>query len=503
MKRLISMLLCTVMVFSLLPTAFAMEQEQEKGIPGRHPAETVEYDSLFYQTLEPIPAAPQAVPAADFTYETMVSSQSLVDLIKDCEGFSATPYLDYSQYTIGYGTRCGYTEEDVPAEYWEGITEEKGQELLQEYLTETAEKEVNKFFAKIGRQPLQQQFDAMVDFTFALGSAWMYEDSRVRAWLTNPTTELGLVRALGAWCRVGGKVSSPTCNRRMREAIIYLYGVYLLPNGQFESELDVVYNGNLPFFRYVIYDGNGTTLINTRTDDVYYYYDGGSYDTLINPVREGYDFYGWLRKEGDLLLPGHKVDSNLWVTAQWTNSPFTDVPQGTWYTQAATYCFEKELIKGMTDTTFAPMEVAKRAMVVTVLYRMAGSPAVSGDSGFSDVPDNRYFHDAVTWAVEQGITTGKTAELFDPDAPVTRAELITFLYRYAQKVLNRDTTAPDLISGAVDIDQMPNFARDAFNWGMSEGLISGMSNAELRLEPRGIAVRAQLAKMLMYLNNLQ
>lgn len=508
MRRIVSVFLCYAVLLALLPLG-ASAAEGTTVSTGRHPAQTVEYDSPSYRLTAMENDATgdtrqaQTCASSDFTYQTMTSSQNLLDLIKDCEGFSPTPYWDYSHWAIGYGTGCGSTRDDVPPEYWKGITEAKGEELLMDYLSNTAEAEVNRFFKRIGRQPLQQQFDAMVDFTYALGGSWMYEDSRVAAWLENPTTEIELMRALGAWCRVDGKVSASTCNRRVREALIYLYGLYLLPYGAVDSELQVVGDGNLPVFKYVIYDGNGTTLINTRTDDVNYYFEDQAYGSLISPTRSGYTFSGWKRTDGFLLLEGHTVRENIRVTAAWTILPFTDVPNWKWYATPVAYCFDNGIMNGTSLTEFQPDAETSRAMVVTVLYRMAREPEVSGSSGLSDVSQDRYYTEAVTWAVQNGVVTGYTDGTFRPDTPVTRDEMVTFLYRYAKTVLNADVTASDLLSRYEDGNQVSGFARDAMNWALDRGFINGVSQTSYVLAPKDTATRAQLAKVLMCLENME
>lgn len=371
MKRMVSMLLCCALLLSVLPTAVGAA-----GISGRHPAEAVVCNSASYGA-----AGGEASPRA-FAYKTMKSSDKLLSLIMDCEGFSATPYWDYSQWTIGYGTFCGYTRAEVPAEYWSGISRAKGKELLVDYMRKHAEAEVNRFFKGLGRQPLQQQFDAVVDFTYALGSSWMYEDSRIKAWLKKPTTDLELMRAMGAWCRVDGKVNTDTCDRRIREALIYLDGLYLLPHGTVGGGLATVPKGKLPVFRYVVYQGNGTAINGSRTDDVNYYLEGGSYDTVLTPARSGYVFGGWQRSDGSLLLPGQPVKENLTVRAKWTNHPFRDVPKNAWYSLPVAYCYDNGIMNGAYATKFLPDGAASRAMAVTVLYRMAGEPKVSEPAGW-------------------------------------------------------------------------------------------------------------------------
>lgn len=509
MKRSFTIFLCLLMLVSLLPvSAFAAEETALTA--AAHPAETVEYDSPSYQMTAALLSEDEGTAETgdegEFTYVPMTSSQSLVDLIKDCEGFTKEPYWDHGQWTVGYGTACGYADDksDIPKEILDGVTEEEAEAMLMEYLAGSAEKEVNAFYKGIGRQPTQQQFDAMVDFTYALGGSWMYEESRVAAYLKNPTTELDLMRALGAWCRVSGSVNSATCNRRIREALIYCYGIYLLPAGSIESDLDVVYDGELPIFSYVIYEGNGTTLINTRTDDVNYYFKGDKYDSLLRPVREGYTFAGWQRKDGTTLLDGHTVGDNIRVTARWSQLPFTDVNSDSWYAPGVAYCFEEGIMNGTQETLFEPYTEASRAMIVTVLYRMAGSPKVEGVSGLWDIDGNsRYYTDAVIWAVQNGVVLGYADGSFMPQQSVSRAEMVTFLYRYAKNILGYDVTAGDLVELYEDKELAYGYAYEPFCWALSRGLINGTSVEPNLLSPRDLAQRGQLAKVLMGLANLE
>ncbi len=505
MKQIVSMMLCLVLLVGIIPVS-AHVDETPISFKGAHPAESVEYDSPSYELTEkeiPQVDAASVTPMAGFKYRDMTSSQGMLDIIKDCEGFSSTPYWDYSQWTIGYGTGCGSSRDEVPAEYWDGISEAKGEELLRNYLDETAEAEVNWFFRKIGRQPTQNQFDAIVDFTYALGSGWMYEDSRVARYLKNPTTDLELVRALGAWCRVDGEVSSPACNRRMREAILYCCGWYLLPHGDIDSNLQVVHDGDLPMFNYVIYEGNGTTLINTRTDDVNYYLNDGRYNSLLRPNRESYGFSGWKYKGGDrYLMEGHTVRNNVRVVAQWTRVPFRDMDLHSWYVPGIPYCYANKIMKGIYDDQFGVYDEASRAMVVSVLYRMAGSPRVEGKTGLTDIDgEKHYYTKAVKWAVDNKIVAGYSDKTFRPDQSVSRAEMVAFLYRYAKFIKKADVSASDQLSRFEDRSSVPGYAVASFNWALDRQIIQGTH--DYTLGARDPAVRAMLAKTLMGVDNLE
>ena len=448
---------------------------------------------------------PTGVCADDAEYTPMTTSQQMIDIIKDFEGFVSMPYSDGGQYSIGYGTFCGYRKEEVPVEYWGGITRDHAEQMLRKYLTDVAEKELNKFYKRIGYQPSQQQFDAMIDFTYNLGSSWMY-DSKVRNYIVNHTSgednPVELVNLLGAWCRFGDTVTDYLCSRRIREALIYLHGEYYMPYGNEESDLELVYDSKLPHYKYVIYDGNGAAISSSGyKDTVAYFAVGEKYGSLINPVKKNYTFAGWYNTNGDLVIAADVVSSNQKVKARWVKLPFKDVLSGVSYTMPVAYCYEKGIIKGVSSDAFAPEEGVTRGALVTMLYRMAGEPSVSGGNSFSDVESGRYFTDPITWAADLGITTGYPDGTFRPDALVTRAEMVTFLYRYSDKVKDLDMTAKANLSKFSDYKSVPTFAEKPFAWAVKEGIINGtMDNT---LIPMNTATRGQMAKVLMILDNME
>ena len=133
-----------------------------------------------------------------------------------------------------------------------------------------------------------------------------------------------------------------------------------------------------------------------------------------------------------------------------------------------------------------------RAMMVTILYRIAGSPAVSADSTFTDVPADTFFTDPVAWAVANGITNGVSANLFAPGKSLTRQELVTFLYRFAG-VMGYDRTATTDLSGYTDAAKVQPYAVEAFQWAVASGVINGTS--ETTLSPENTTTRAQVCIM--------
>lgn len=173
--------------------------------------------------------------------------------------------------------------------------------------------------------------------------------------------------------------------------------------------------------------------------------------------------------------------------------PFSDVTRTDWYYDAVSYVYENELMVGISATRFRPDSSLSRAMLVTVLWRMAGSPTVSG-SGFADVQTSCWYTTAVAWAREIGIVFGYDSAHFGPEDDITREQLVTILYRYAQYV-GADTSASGSLSAFTDANSTAKYARPAMQWAVAVGLLEG--DDEGFLLPRGTATRAQSATLLM------
>lgn len=172
--------------------------------------------------------------------------------------------------------------------------------------------------------------------------------------------------------------------------------------------------------------------------------------------------------------------------------PFVDVNSGAWYYDAVSFVYNKGIMNGVTSTTFEPNSTITRGMVVTMLWRMAGEPYVSGGS-FSDVASGRYYSTAVAWAAKNGIVDGYSSTVFGVNDPVTREQFATILYRYA-KYMGYSTSGSSL-AGYYDANSVSSWARDAMGWAVKNGIITGSGNS--RLNPTGTASRAEVAQMFM------
>ena len=189
-----------------------------------------------------------------------------------------------------------------------------------------------------------------------------------------------------------------------------------------------------------------------------------------------------------------KLTVSTRIEVEFTNGvlPFTDVREADWFYDDVVYAYENGLFSGTSDTTFSPNASMTRAMLVTVLYRLEGQPTVSGRSGFSDVKLNSYYEDAVTWAADNGIVNGTGATTFSPNTNVTREQMAAILYRYAQ-YKQYGTTASAGLNGFSDAAKVSAYAKAPLSWAVAEKLVNG---SEGRLLPTGNATRAQVAAIL-------
>ncbi len=177
----------------------------------------------------------------------------------------------------------------------------------------------------------------------------------------------------------------------------------------------------------------------------------------------------------------------------WTN-PFTDVKPDDWFYDSVAFAVQSGLFSGASATTFSPSEPMTRAMLVTVLYRLEGQPSVTGANSFSDVESGQWYTDAVLWANANGIVTGYGSGQFGTNDSITREQMAAILYNYA-KHKGYDVTATADLSAYTDAAEISGWAQSAMQWANAGGLIAGTTPATL--EPAGTATRAQVASILM------
>lgn len=209
---------------------------------------------------------------------------------------------------------------------------------------------------------------------------------------------------------------------------------------------------------------------------------GGSVPLIIG------EYIKEMTAEGKEITPGRETK---W-TVQVEEDPceqYTDLDANAWYAESVHFALVNGLFVGFGDGTFRPEAALSRAMVATVLYRQAGSPAVTGSSTFPDLKDD-WYADAVAWAQEAKVVIGDDKGLFRPDDDVTREEMVTMLYRFAASQ-NMDTTTTGDLSSFTDASSVQSYATEPMTWAVGNGIILGMGNNELA--PRESATRAQFA----------
>lgn len=177
-----------------------------------------------------------------------------------------------------------------------------------------------------------------------------------------------------------------------------------------------------------------------------------------------------------------------------TYTPFVDITANDWYADAVLFAYEQQLFQGLTATVFSPNTEMNRAMLATVLSRLAGVHGSAPSVGFTDVTAADWYADAVNWAAGAGIVNGLGNGSFGPNNSVTREQMATMLYRYASDYLGMRVTASGDLSVFPDRDQISAYAVDAVSWAVGSGIMNGHSSGTL--SPGGTATRAEVAIML-------
>lgn len=268
------------------------------------------------------------------------SSMKIVEFIKGREGFMPEPEWDYSQWTVGYGICCRddegnrvekYSDKNKIADIYFNLTEELAHDLLLQELANEYEVSIVAYEEKHGLTFDQGEFDALVDFTFNLGAAWTSQNYMLGRCLAEKGeyeggyTELQLMEAMGAWCRVAGKINRGTVQRRVLNASIFLYDQY---------DINPLTEANFCYNRYL---GGGSYLtegVKPYEDDIDYFMRGQVYGELPVPVwtpvddadsngvfslrpMGGKTFLGWFTDDGEQITPDLTADNCYKLTARW------------------------------------------------------------------------------------------------------------------------------------------------------------------------------------------
>ena len=187
-------------------------------------------------------------------------------------------------------------------------------------------------------------------------------------------------------------------------------------------------------------------------------------------------------------------DNKQEETKEWTN-PFSDVKENDWFFATVKYAGENGIMNGVSETEFAPNQTLTRAMLVTILYRVEGSPRLNSDSKFTDVGASEWYSAPVIWAAENGIVNGITETEFAPNNAITREQIAAIMYRYAG-VKGYDVTQGGMaVREFEDYETISSWAREAMQWAVNTKLISGKTATTVN--PLDAATRAESATIIM------
>lgn len=265
-------------------------------------------------------------------------------------------------------------------------------------------------------------------------------------------------------------------------------------SGEYVSAAPVIItktNGDLGSLTYLKWTVVADNLI--TDDSASTFVDKGNIGQILDQVDEIVGNTQPAEDEETVAPPTEEAETEVNPAAV----GFTDLAADAWYYEGVAYAVEHGLMRGMSETEFMPHETLTRAMLVTVLYRQAGEPAVESIEApaFADVAADAWYYNAVVWAYEEGITTGLTSTEFGPHEAVTRQQLVTFLWRAAGEpaaVLGYGESAP------ADTAAVASYAQTAMAWAYENDIIKGEDGL---LKPRTNATRAQIASIFMRYEN--
>lgn len=341
------------------------------------------------------------------SFEDMMVSDAGVDFIKRFEGFEQYVYSSSTGSYIGYGTKCGAWD------YPDGISEEEGESLLREKLQEDGAA-VKRILTKHGITLTQCQYDAIMSFTYTIGTSWMDPENRIYSYLKtgiDQYTDVQIVNAIGIWCHQGKKADPGFAKRRIAESRLFLYGDY----GE----------GSSPDYKYLILDdGEGET-----EHDIYFYECGLPYGTLPESKLSEYTLDGWYTSDGVKISSGDIVQENLNVTARWTQGPgsvdpgqnpwpatvtFSDVGETDWFYPYVTELSQFGIIGGYDDGTFRPDQTISGGEALKLILLVTGYEEQAPT-------DSHWASGYLSLALSYGFVGD--GEITDLNAPISRLQI--------------------------------------------------------------------------------
>lgn len=440
--------------------------------------------AVMLLTLLPVSAAADS---------SMTASENIKLIIKSYEGCRLTAYIlpNESNYTIGWG------HSDPTVYAGQKITQEKADELFEEDI-KVFEDAVNGYNTKYKLNLTQSQFDALISITYNFGSYWVeyYKDSwRLAKYVANgfkdsngnKIPELEIADAMAVLCSSGGDILPGLLKRRLCEANLFFYNEYRTDSSHFCAVV---------FDRKCSPSGNRLAV----------YYSGQPYGSLPSPTNGSQRLDYWEDSDGNKITDSTVATSMvISVTAVFRHSceygdfcpakQFTDIKENFWAHDSIGFVVSEGLFNGTGQGKFSPGLTMTRGMLITVLYRLAGSPDVEGlDNPFTDVPADSYYCAPILWAHSKHIANGYQDETFRPENQLTREQLATFLHRYANN-MGFDTNNYADLDKYSDAKSVSEFARESMCWAVGEGIIKGVT--ETTLCPTKSATRAEVATMVM------
>lgn len=347
-NRILSIILMVALLLSLLPVGSAFATEETTQTTEATEATEVTETTGATEATESTEAA-EVVPDKYIDPDTVRPSQQMIDMIKSMEGFAEKPYWDYAQYSVGYGTKPK-TDEDLQRYMREGISREEAEELLY-YHAETKGVSLKRMIKNYDLKLTQAQYDALLSFSYNCGASWTNRDTTVRKAVVEGWTDNDFIFAIGEWCTAAGNINTGLVRRRMREANMYLNGVYSMTVPE--------------TYTYVLYDA-GAGMCTSRIQ---------VYDSALPAEFKAVATWSGLTFDGWYTAPygGEKVEKlnaqigGEWLYAHWRAGDGADVPQGNANSiQGTAVDYNREM-----QTDYIPVfeKPVKGALVVDTLRR--------------------------------------------------------------------------------------------------------------------------------------